>query len=138
MLQTPRVSSRYKIQRMHLAEGRYYLNFTHSLNQLFVYILVSNLFTFFPGRYLGLLHLRMKRLEQPLSEAEAIGLFDLMTIIEDSASFQGILGLVHHLRTSDVEVKLAISRKLMNILFAKCDAPTQFARQLGWQECLAR
>ena len=105
---------------------------------LFVYILVSNLFTFFPGRYLGLLHLRMKRLEQPLSEAEAVGLFDLMTIIEDSASFQGILGLVHHLRTSDVEVKLAISRKLMNILFAKSDAPTQFARQLGWQECLAR
>ena len=55
-----------------------------------------------------------------------------------SASFQGILGLVHYLRTSAVDVKLSISRKLMRILFAKTDAPMQFARQLGWQECLAR
>ena len=61
-----------------------------------------------------------------------------MTIFEDSASFQGILGLVHHLRTSDVDVKLSISRKLMRILFAKSDAPMLFAKQLGWQECLAR
>ena len=87
---------------------------------------------------MGFLHLRMKRLDQPLSESEANSLFDLMTIFEDSASFQGILGLVHHLRTSDVDVKLSISRKLMRILFAKSDAPMLFAKQLGWQECLAR
>ena len=55
MLQTPRVASRYKIHRMHLAEAK----------------------------YVGFLHLRMKRLDEPLSEAEANSLFDLMTIFDD-------------------------------------------------------
>lgn len=110
MLQTPRVSARYKMNRMHLHDAK----------------------------YLGLLHLRMKRLEEPLEETEALCLFDVMTIFDDSSSYQGILGLLHHLRRANVDIKLSITRKLMRALFAKADAPEKFARQVGWQECLAR
>jgi hypothetical protein len=38
----------------------------------------------------------------------------------------------------DLEVKLAFARRLMAALFAKPEAPSQFAGKIGWQDCLAR
>jgi hypothetical protein len=88
---------------------------------------------------LGLLHLRLKRCcEAPLEESEVCLLFELMATFDDVAAYQGILGLAHHLRAADIDTKLAITRKLMRVLFAKPDAPALFAKQIGWQECLAR
>jgi hypothetical protein len=52
--------------------------------------------------------------------------------------FQGALGLAHHLQWVDLEVKLAFARRLMAALFAKPEAPSQFASKIGWQDCLAR
>ena len=87
------------------------------------------------------MHLRVKRLlpEQTLdSEAETSSLFELMATFDDGPTYQGLLGLVHHLRTAPLETKLNIARKLMRVLFGKTDAPAKFAKQIGWQECLAR
>ena len=50
LLQSPRVGVRHKVQRMHLQDAK----------------------------YLGLMHLRMKRVEEGLSEMEANAFFDLM------------------------------------------------------------
>ena len=90
------------------------------------------------AKYLGLMHLRLKRIEDPLMESEAALLFDVMSVFDDSATYQGLLGLAHHLRASDLELKLSITRRIMRVLFAKSDAPSQFSKQIGWQECLAR
>ena len=65
LLQSPRVGVRHKMQRMHLQDAK----------------------------YLGLMHLRQKRVEEPLCEMEANALFDLMAIFDDTASYQGILGM---------------------------------------------
>jgi hypothetical protein len=35
-------------------------------------------------------------------------------------------------------VKLAFARRLMAAIFAKPEAPSQFATKIGWQDCLAR
>ena len=64
LLQSPRVGARHKVQRMHLQDAK----------------------------YLGLMHLRMKRVEEPLCEMEANALFDLTAIFDDTAAYQGILG----------------------------------------------
>ena len=92
------------------------------------------------AKYLGLLHLRIKRLsdQQPLVEAEAKAFFDLMASFDDSTTYQGLLGLIHHLRAADIDTKLAICRRVMRVLFAKNDAPMHFAKQIGWQECICR
>ena len=37
-----------------------------------------------------------------------------------------------------IDAKLSICRRLMRVLFAKTDAPLQFAKQIGWQECICR
>lgn len=110
LLQTPRVALRHRMQRMHLQETK----------------------------YLGFLHLRIRKVDEAVGEAEATRLFDLMAIFDDSTSYQGILGLLNHLCNVDVDVKLSVARRLMRILFAKPDAPMHFARQIGWQYCLTR
>ena len=70
LLQSPRVGARHKVQRMHLQDAK----------------------------YLGLMHLRMKRVDGPLCEMEANALFDLMAIFDDTAAYQGILGTTQKYR----------------------------------------
>ena len=93
--------------------------------------------------YLGLLHLRFKLLSsseggQPVSMEEVCALFDQMILFDDSTTYQGILGLLHHLQWSSLDIKLEIARKLMSFMFSKPEIPTHFAKQIGWQDCLAR
>ena len=54
LLHATRVGVRHKVQRMHLQDAK----------------------------YLGLMHLRMKRVEEPLGEMEANAYFDLMAIFD--------------------------------------------------------
>jgi hypothetical protein len=42
----------------------------------------------FATRYLGLLHLRTKNIEAPLTTNEAIGLLDMMFMFDDAATYQ--------------------------------------------------
>jgi hypothetical protein len=59
LLRTHKVSARHK-QRMHLKEAR----------------------------YLGLMYLRCKNIEAPLTMAEAVGLLDMMFMFDDEATYQ--------------------------------------------------
>ena len=59
LLRTHKVSARHK-QRMHLKEAR----------------------------YLGLLHLRCKNIEAPLTMIEATGFLDMMFMFDDAATYQ--------------------------------------------------
>merc|ERR1712223_1387754 len=61
-----------------------------------------------------------------------------MILFDDSTTYQGILGLLHHLQWSSLDIKLEITRKLMSFMFSKPEIPTHFAKQIGWQDCLAR
>ena len=40
--------------------------------------------------------------QESLVEAEANSLFDLMASFDDGATYQGLLGLIHHLRAADI------------------------------------
>ena len=90
-----------------------------------------------PG-YLGYLHLRFKMATSAVTMSEACMMFDQMALFDDFFTYQGILGLVHHLQWASLDIKLEIARRLMSCLFAKPDTPSQFAKQVGWQDCIAR
>ncbi len=113
LLRTSRVSLRHKY-RMHLAEAR----------------------------YLGFLHLWFKKSGKgecaSVTKEEILLLLDQMLLFDHPVSYQGVLGLVHHLQWSDVSIKLEAARRVMTCLFAKPEVPQNFAKQIGWQECLTK
>ncbi len=113
LLRTNRISLRHKY-RMHLAEVR----------------------------YLGFLHLWFKKAAKgdcaAVTKEEVLILLDQMLLFDQPVSYQGVLGLVHHLQWSDTVTKLEVARRIMTCLFAKPDVPANFAKQIGWQECLTR
>ena len=92
--------------------------------------------------YLGLLHLRFKLISsnatQPITLEEVCSIFDQMILFDDPTTYQGILGLVHHLQWSSLDIKLEMARRLMSFMFSKPEIPSHFAKQIGWQDCLAR
>ncbi len=120
LLRTNRVSLRHKY-RMHLAEVRY-LGFLH--------------FWFSQPAFGGASEKEAS--SQPVTKEEILLLLDQMLLFDQPVSYQGILGLIHHLQWSPTSTKLEVARRIMTCLFAKPDVPTNFARQIGWQECLTR
>jgi hypothetical protein len=48
----------------------------------------DEVYNVFATRYLGLLHLRTKNIEAPLTTNEAIGLLDMMFMFDDAATYQ--------------------------------------------------
>jgi hypothetical protein len=90
------------------------------------------------SRYLGVCHLRCKNISDCLSIQEVTGLLDIMFLFHDDAAYQGALGLAHHLQWTSIDVKIAYCRRLITTLFAKPEAPSQFANKTGWQDCLAK
>ncbi len=113
LLRTSKVSLRHKY-RMHLADVR----------------------------YLGFLHMWFRKAAKGecavITREEVLLLIDQMLLFEHPVSYQGVLGLAHQLQWSDTATKLEVARRIMTCLFAKPDVPQNFARQIGWQECLAK
>ena len=72
------------------------------------------------------------------SKDEILLILDQMLLFDDSSTFQGILGLVHHLQWASLEIKLEVARRIMTFLFTRPDVPGSFARQIGWQDCLTK
>lgn len=72
------------------------------------------------------------------SKDEILLILDQMLLFDDSSTFQGILGLVHHLQWASLEIKLEVSRRIMTFLFTRPDVPGSFAKQIGWQDCLTK
>ena len=79
LMRTHKVSARHK-QRMHLKEAR----------------------------YLGLMHLRCKNIEAPLTMIEATGLLDMMFMFDDAATYQ-----VEHENVLKLKIKKAIVKKII-------------------------
>ncbi|XP_075227690.1 neurobeachin-like protein 1 [Lycorma delicatula] len=65
-------------------------------------------------------------------------LLEQILLSESSASYAGALSLIHALALCDVDVKLEAARKILTITFMRPSAPQQFAKQLGWQDCITR
>ncbi len=59
-------------------------------------------------------------------------------LFDDASTYQGVLGLVHHLQWAPLDVKLEVARRVMTFLFSRPEAPQQLARQIGWQDCLTK
>lgn len=61
------------------------------------------------------------------------------TLATDSESgYAGTLCLIYHLHLADLELKLEISRRLLTTTFIRNKSPQIIAKQVGWQESIAR
>ena len=61
-----------------------------------------------------------------------------MMLFDDAATFQGVVGLCHHLQWAPLDVKLEVARRVMTFMFSRPDVPSNVAKQVGWQDCLTK
>ena len=54
-----------------------------------------------------------------------------MTLFDDAATFQGVVGLCHHLQWAPLDVKLEVARRVMTFIFMRPDAPANVAKQVN-------
>ena len=108
LLKTPKISNRHK-SRLHLQEVG----------------------------YLGFLYMRQLK-EPALGQEEVSSLTTQMMTFDEAGSYQGLLGLCHHLQLADIDIKLELARKLLSLVYSHPAAPATLSRQVGWQGCLAR
>ena len=59
-------------------------------------------------------------------------------LFDDAATFQGVVGLCHHLQWAPLDVKLEVARRVMTFMFSRPDVPSNVAKQVGWQDCLTK
>ncbi|XP_058454329.1 neurobeachin-like protein 1 isoform X1 [Malaya genurostris] len=67
-----------------------------------------------------------------------LGLLDLNLSQDTEMGYAGALCLIYHANLSSLTLKLEIARRLMTSTFTKSKAPQMIARQVGWQESIAR
>lgn len=61
-----------------------------------------------------------------------------MNFIDTPSSYAGALALLYALSNSPLEIKLEAARKILTTMFMRPNAAQQFAKQVGWQECISR
>ncbi|XP_053679026.1 neurobeachin-like protein 1 [Anopheles nili] len=67
-----------------------------------------------------------------------LGLLDFNLNSDTEMGYAGALCLIYHSNLSNLSLKLEISRRLMTSTFTKPKAPQMIAKQVGWQESIAR
>ncbi|XP_049530577.1 neurobeachin-like protein 1 isoform X2 [Anopheles darlingi] len=67
-----------------------------------------------------------------------LGLLDLNLASDTEMGYAGALCLIYHANLCSVTLKLEIARRLMTSTFTKPKAPQMIAKQVGWQESIAR
>ncbi|XP_055608825.1 neurobeachin-like protein 1 isoform X2 [Uranotaenia lowii] len=67
-----------------------------------------------------------------------LGLLDLNLCLDSEMGYAGALCLIYHANSASLPLKLEIARRLMTATFTKPKAPQMIARQVGWQESIAR
>uniref|UniRef100_A0A182N771 DUF4704 domain-containing protein n=1 Tax=Anopheles dirus TaxID=7168 RepID=A0A182N771_9DIPT len=67
-----------------------------------------------------------------------LGLLDLNLSSDTEMGYAGALCLIYHANLSELSLKLEIARRLMTSTFTKPKAPQMIAKQVGWQESIAR
>ncbi|XP_040150983.1 neurobeachin-like protein 1 isoform X2 [Anopheles arabiensis] len=67
-----------------------------------------------------------------------LGLLDLNLSSDTEMGYAGALCLMYHSNLLELSLKLEIARRLMTSTFTKPKAPQMIAKQVGWQESIAR
>uniref|UniRef100_A0A182PS34 DUF4704 domain-containing protein n=1 Tax=Anopheles epiroticus TaxID=199890 RepID=A0A182PS34_9DIPT len=67
-----------------------------------------------------------------------LGLLDLNLSSDTEMGYAGALCLMYHSNLLELSLKLEIARRLMTSTFTRPKAPQMIARQVGWQESIAR
>lgn len=67
-----------------------------------------------------------------------LSLLDLSLSDDSGFGYCGALHLIHHLSEVDLDLKLEIANKLLTVTFNKLNSPFHIAKQIGWQESVAR
>ncbi|XP_059473157.1 neurobeachin-like protein 1 isoform X2 [Neocloeon triangulifer] len=65
-------------------------------------------------------------------------LLDQILLTDTSSSYAGALALLYALSSAPIEIKLEAARKILTTTFMRPNAASQFAKQVGWQECISR
>lgn len=87
--------------------------------------------TLYPGLISHLLPLN-------LDKAIILNLIDLALSDDSGFGYCGALHFMHHLSEADISLKIEIATKLLHITFNKLNSPFHIAKQVGWQESIAR
>lgn len=67
-----------------------------------------------------------------------LALLDLALADDSGFGYCGALHLIHHLSEAEIDLKLEIAKKLLTVVFGKLNSPFHIAKQVGWQESVAR
>ncbi|KAL1394330.1 hypothetical protein pipiens_012033, partial [Culex pipiens pipiens] len=67
-----------------------------------------------------------------------LGLLDLNLCLDTEMGYAGALCLIYHANLANLSLKLEIAKRLMTSTFTKPKAPQMIAKQVGWQESIAR
>lgn len=87
--------------------------------------------TLYPGLVSHLLPLNLDR-------QIILDLIDLALADDSGFGYCGALHFIHHLSEADIDLKLEIAKKLLQVTFNKLNSPFHIGKQVGWQESIAR
>lgn len=87
--------------------------------------------TLYPGLISHLLPLTLDR-------EIILNLIDLALSDDSGFGYCGALHFIHHLSEADIDLKLDIARRLLQVTFNKLNSPFHIGKQVGWQESIAR
>ncbi|XP_063285902.1 neurobeachin-like protein 1 isoform X1 [Pelobates fuscus] len=76
--------------------------------------------------------------DAPISSVFIKGLLNQIISADPVLNYRDLLAVVHLSHKSDLTIRVAICRKIFQILRLQQDAAQQMAQQLGWQETLLR
>ncbi|XP_055544656.1 neurobeachin-like protein 1 isoform X1 [Wyeomyia smithii] len=67
-----------------------------------------------------------------------LNLLDLNLCLDTEMGYAGALCLIYHTNLASLSLKLEIAKRMMTHTFTKSKSPQMIARQVGWQESIAR
>lgn len=73
-----------------------------------------------------------------LSSENVLALLDLALSDDSGFGYCGALHLIHNLSEVDIDLKLEVAKKLITVTFNKLNSSSHLAKQVGWQESIAR
>lgn len=65
-------------------------------------------------------------------------LLDMALADDSGVGYCGALHLIYHLSEADIDLKLEIAKKIVTVAFNKLNSSCHIAKQIGWQDSIAR
>ncbi|XP_025903832.1 neurobeachin-like protein 1 isoform X2 [Nothoprocta perdicaria] len=76
--------------------------------------------------------------ESPVSVSFIKNLLNQILCTDPVVNYKDLIAVVHLAHRSDINVRVAICRKVLHLLHSQPDAAQQISQQLGWQDTLVR